>query len=248
MTFTYSYPCQLSFQSSSFLVLETPELLLKILELNHLLPCFGGLAGLALRSRRRVAADWFHAFCVERAEEPNLSPIHNSAVLEMSPVECHEVVLDNGNTLAVELEVCVWVGVEEYEGHDVVCGYGRPSPCLEVVDVLVRRARDSRQGKDTARLGCLTPCVGTAEDSELDRRDVARCARRRGLLSGGCTRPRKLRPLPGRGASGSPCSGVHLVSRRCRADAARRRRGQAGLRRRVSRAPRPSYTRTRRWQ
>ena len=91
----------------------------------------------------------------------------------MSPVECHEVVLDNGNTLAVEFEVRVWVGVEEYEGHDVVCGYGRPSPCLEVVDVLVRRARDSRQGKDTARLGCLTPCSGTAEDSELDRRDVA---------------------------------------------------------------------------
>jgi len=50
---------------------------------------------------------------VERAEEPNLSPVHDSAVLGMSPVECHEVVLDHGNTLAVELEVRVWVGVEE---------------------------------------------------------------------------------------------------------------------------------------
>ena len=91
---------------------------------------------------------------MERAEELNLSPVHDSAVLGMSPVECHEVVLDNGNTLAIELEVRVWVGVEEYEGHNVVC-HGRPGPCLEVVDVLVRRARDSRQGKYmyTARLG-----------------------------------------------------------------------------------------------
>ena len=107
---------------------------------------------------------------MERAEEPNLSPVHDSVVLGMSPVECHEVVLDHGNTLAVELKVRVWIGVEEYEGHDFVCGHNRPFPCPEVVDVLVRRARDSRQGKDTAtaRLGRLTPCFGTAEDPELD--------------------------------------------------------------------------------
>ena len=46
---------------------------------------------------------------MERAEELNLSPVHDSAVLGMPPVECYEVVLDNGNTLAVELEVRVWV-------------------------------------------------------------------------------------------------------------------------------------------